>query len=593
MQVFDDRFHQPFLLQKELWYSLIPNMSYRDLINVFAVAKFTSDFSLAIQNFQIAKRIWCRNVCLVVLVNTLHQAQIKKANLVFFSIINLRNNNESNEDNFIKELLESIQSPLHSSDYTEKVAQIAIKAGYDDVFMACFGVENRLTIPGLANLICYASTCKEGLKFIEALLIVINQLEENDFEFIVSNWICLPGSEEKLALEEACLEHFDIFTVRRILSNACKNLYKKADSKELIVLDKNQKNVSKEIIDINTKLIINGLNFARGYDDEYSDLWTEILTTVVKSNQRKTALQILNETPFPFAKLKSFEVHRILCAAIQTNQTKLFNAFIDKFNDSDFYWLEKMLIPAFENGQVSIVRAIFNKIKGNINSKQFEISSALSTRYQKIRTTSTSDTESELQFNEKLKNCIPLIYRNTYIARKVLFGLSYYFAFPHDLQLSDFDLRRPLKLIQSDPDGKPLLYEDTGNGRVYICPEVRSTASKSLELIIMGPPIVIGLAIWSVVSQVFSLLAAICTLNKPKIQAHVVGIAITPIAFLGMEVALLAHFIFPEKACKLYYACVMSLQDFEGGSFHGVIYQPNFLHMPLPLESKIAKKVSV
>lgn len=521
------------------------------------------------------------------MVDTLHQAQIKKADHVFFSIISLRNNDECNENKFKQELLESIESPLHSSDYTEKVAQIAIKAGYNDVFTACFCVENLLTFRGLANLLCYASSCKEGLEVIDGFLFVIEQQKQADIEFIVSNWIYLPGSEEKSALEEACLEHFDIFTVRPILSNACKNLYKKANSKEFIVLDKNQKNVSKEVIDINTRLIINGLNFARGYDDEYSDICVEILKTVVISKQRKRALQILNETPFP--KLKIWEVHDILCAAVKTNQTKLFNALIDKFKDSDFYWREKILTLALKNGRVSIIRAIFDKIKGKINSANFEISQALSTTYLKISITSNNDIEAEIQFNKRLKNCIPLIYKNTYVTRKVLFGLSFLFAFPHDPQPSDFNLCSPFKLIQSDPNGKPLLVEDMGNGRVYIYPRARSIVFKSFESISMQL-VIMAFAAWAVVSQVFRLLGAICTLNKSKIQARVVGVAITPIAFLGMEVAVLAHFIFPEKASKLYYACAMVLNNFDSffmsDSFHGILLQPSFLLRPLPLESK-------
>lgn len=90
-------FNRPFLLDPVLWYSVIPMISYRNLVHLFATAKFV-DFSEAQQNFDVAQKIWSKEVSLMTLIDTLSHATIKKADEAFCTIVGHRNGPPSNRD---------------------------------------------------------------------------------------------------------------------------------------------------------------------------------------------------------------------------------------------------------------------------------------------------------------------------------------------------------------------------------------------------------------------------------------------------------------------------------------------------------------
>lgn len=126
-------FNQPFLVQPELWHSTVPHISYRELVNLHATAKF-GDFAEAQDSFNYAKRIWCKQVSMVTFVDTVHHADVKKADDVFSSLIDTRyDSGEDNVDRFRDELLNSIESLSDKSDRIEKITTIAVKMGYFDV----------------------------------------------------------------------------------------------------------------------------------------------------------------------------------------------------------------------------------------------------------------------------------------------------------------------------------------------------------------------------------------------------------------------------------------------------------------------------
>lgn len=559
-------FARPFLLQPELWYDIIPDVSYGDLIRLFVAAKFV-DLSNALSNFNVAKRIWCRKVSLVSFIDTLSHACINNADAAFFSIIGTRYDTER-KDKFKDDLLKWVDTTSDKHDDIEKVAMIAIKLGYVDVLEKCLSIDNFLDIVRLTSLLFHASSFKEGPQALRSLLPKIKALPEDQLYYIAGSWINLPITEEKSALEKVLTNVFDEETIFKILHDACQNKCRVEDTPDN----------DADVIDLNTRIIINCLNFAKDFSN-YPFLWTEALGST--SNQEARALRILKEMPIP-VKLTPKHVKDALKNVPEANRLEIFLKFIEYIDPAS---LASAFYIALKNGQKEVVSSIFNRIKNEINISSPAIIDGLSRVYSQCCRSSTTKTEAAIQFNMRMKDCILLILKNAYITQETLSKVSFCFAAPHDLQWSDFNLFSSFKTLKSDPEGNHLLSIDTNN-RIYVCPPKKSFSARVIELLIMEP-VIFTAAIMTVVEQAFKLLNAIYTKNPTKIKASLVGITVTPLAYLGMEIALLTHFIFPEKSSKLYHACAMCINVYVSSflsSFQILPSKPNFLHRPISFD---------
>lgn len=568
----------------DIWHTIIPtisyqSLSYRDLVNLFVLSKFGTDISQTKNNFEVAKRIWCRSVSLITFIDTLLIASIKKANDAFFSIINIRadicdaaqeNKNECNQ--FEKELLTWLNSLLNppTSDDIDKIIKIAIKAGYLEVLEKCLSLQPREPL----DLLKYA-LFEGNSKVIPIIAGKVQILGIIDRSEIISQWkdFLTPDTEKNIGCEFADLE--------KIISTATRNRFRNENLKnDSIVIDDDETTVSSEVIDLNYKIII--ITLILKYDNKYPVVWMKAIEESLTVNQESRAIKIFRDTPR--ATFKKEFLHCI----VNTNSIEFLRELSQWLMEEDCVSLLSTVIDyALIIGRKEIIQNFFDIIKEKINSDlEFTTRTTLYNLRRKLPTFTPNQTEAGCQLKENLKKCIPLIYRNAYITRKVLFRLSSHFPRVQDPQLSDFNLLRPLKPLKSDPDGKPLLCEDTGNHRIYIYPENKSFILKSLEVISVQSVFALR-AIITVAEQTFNLLKAVLTADLPKMKASVIGIGITPIAFFGMGVGLLAHFIFPERGSKLYYACEMSLNAFvpSHSRFSALAYEPNFLYRPVPLES--------
>lgn len=326
-------FNQPFLLKPELWYSLIPRISHRDLVNLFLTAKFV-DFSQAQDNFNITREIWCKHVSLVTLVDTLYHVYVKKIDTVFFTIISIRNeiNIEVSQAEFQK-LIDS-----DKPDYIEKIIRIALKAGSLDMFRSWIA---RLIIANadcLPDLLSYATTCEIGSKAIPLLICKMNELLLPDqFELVVYNWISLPMKNEEFYLEDDDGIQFFRKTILKILLDASWYLFNLVADNNLNISEEG--NFSRDEIDLNLRLIINGLNIIRSLLN-YKLVWWNVIIVQLKSKQSDFALQILRKTPCPLLLLQSSR-NEILCVATENNHIEFIVEFLDKFNISHALSIDK------------------------------------------------------------------------------------------------------------------------------------------------------------------------------------------------------------------------------------------------------------
>lgn len=317
-------FNQPFLLQPELWYSLIPRISYRDMVNLFVTAKFV-DLSQAQVNFSIAREIWCKQVSLVTLVDTLHHAS-KKTDDAFFTIIKIRNEFPSNPDRIDTEVLQIELLELIDSvepDYLEKIIRIALKAGYLDVLESCLDRLIVLEIDHLPDLLSYATICEKGSNAIPLLLRKIkDKLLPGQFELVVKNWFSLPMNNEEFHLEEKEITFFGK-AAHAILQAANWDLYSQGSFNDFVT---EEKKISHEELDRKLRIIISGLNTIRDFSN-YNDIWWNILWHQLKLKQNDCALQILQKTPCPVL-LELKLLNQLLRIAMDNEHTEFIRKFI-------------------------------------------------------------------------------------------------------------------------------------------------------------------------------------------------------------------------------------------------------------------------
>lgn len=145
-------FNQPFLVLPELWHDTIPHMSYRDLVNVYLIAKF-KDIETNLDNFSVAKRIWCKQVSVITFIDTIYHAYTKKADDAFMSLVSTRHDSvedgEKVDDKLKEELLNLFEhldldqleyfdpdNPEHLEKFVilEKIVIVAAKMKYVEVF---------------------------------------------------------------------------------------------------------------------------------------------------------------------------------------------------------------------------------------------------------------------------------------------------------------------------------------------------------------------------------------------------------------------------------------------------------------------------
>lgn len=145
-------FNQPFLVQPELWHDTIPYMSYRELVNVYLIAKF-KDLGTNQDNFSVAKRIWCKQVSVITFIDTIYHAYTKKADDAFMSLVSTRHDSvedgEKVDDKLKEELLNLFEhldldqleyldpdNPEHLEKFIilEKIVIVAAKMKYVEVF---------------------------------------------------------------------------------------------------------------------------------------------------------------------------------------------------------------------------------------------------------------------------------------------------------------------------------------------------------------------------------------------------------------------------------------------------------------------------
>lgn len=590
-------FNQPFLLQRELWYSTIPHMSFRDLVNLYATAKF-ADFSTAQENFSIAKRIWCKQVSLITLIDTLYHACVKKADEAFFSIIKTRDDSEKENSHgetrikkfeielhdFLKSLLEnpdycSLDEPnyclLDKPDQLVKIAIIALKAGYVDIFKKCmlfheFSNENLLRnllfIPQQdIPFLLHDLRKKLSLEQFGLLLLIVHELHEkipyNQSELLLWGWVNLSKTNEIFLKEKKIIEFF-YKTIRTIL---------------YVALCRIVSPINKEG-DINSKILINGLNTYKDFSN-YGIVWSRYLETLLKFDKEPYARQILKETPFPDPLIESI-FQKILPLAVKKNKTQFFKELLDRLENISLSDVNKAFARALKKGRFEIVQAIFERIKERINSEHKLIYKTIEEMQSKMH--SEASVEAKVKLLEELVN---VICKNTYAAQEIFLQLNKFYIFPQDLHLSDFNLLSSFETKRVDLNGNPVLSRDTSNNRTYICPKKKSLYSRMVEIIKMQPTLVIS-TILSIASEAFDLLIGIFTMDIPEIKSSVIGIVVVPIAYFGMEVAFLTHFVLPERSSKLYYTCLLSLYNYAPSFWihTETLIEPSFLHKQLLFE---------
>lgn len=320
-------FNRPFLLLPEHWYSVIPKISYRELVYLFATAKFV-DFSEAQQNFDVAQKIWSKEVSLMTLIDTLSHATIKRADTAFFTIVGHRNHPPSNDKEdkkvFQAELLELINSfynnyhfPDYFDDLMEKIGQIALKAGYLDVFESCLPILINLKRPpksftsrltsALPEFLSDATSSEIGSKVISLILKEGRRLYQ--IELIVARWLDLSTNNERFLLEETKFsEKVITTTLHRI------NL---KFSEDTLFHKKLQRQINK---------MIYGLNIIREFS-KYGDMWGAIILEQLKSNQQRIFLPILSRAPFPKS-IPSNIQRELFDIAVKNKQTEFCTQFI-------------------------------------------------------------------------------------------------------------------------------------------------------------------------------------------------------------------------------------------------------------------------
>lgn len=585
-------FNQPYLIIPDLWGEILSKISYKDLTKLFQTSKFDGSIERTRENFQEARQVWCKKATLVTFIDTLYHAYIKKADDAFSSILRARHEINDyqlgrvihNEEDLKNELFEWIDDPARTPNDIQKVAKIAIKAGYVDLFEHCYLTvykersypqEIRSKDPA-RDLLFYAYS--EGNEEIRNFASSeINRLPSSEKDLIICSYLIL-GIPLNALIENEKNPQFIYVSLINIAEKAMENGYKRDLENGLITF-----NYALDIrYEVNTPLFMDALKYFQERKD-YSSVWMSIIEKALEVEEGKRASKILQEAPLPI--LNPSDLLKFLLKMKGMGKINFITQFIDKVRNDSPATLVQTFFHALKKDEHEMAHTIFKQIKNDFNPL-----STLSKIQHYFFSSSLIQTESEQELDQKIKEYLSYCFGrkliiNVLFKKEFLWDLVPRLALPQDLRISDFNLFSSFKQERNDWYGKPVLCSDTKSKRTYIVPEDKSLLSRIGEIIKMEP-LLIATTVALVVKHAFNLIKAIFTWDTQNIKNSAFGFGVTPLAFLGMEIGLMTHFILPEQASKLYYASAMSLNAFvfsPNAPVQPFPFEPSFLHKPVQL----------
>jgi len=435
MQELASAWSRPFLIQPELWYNIIPQLSYRDFVNTFSITKGTDNPTEVKDNFVTAQRIWSQYTSLDNIVDTLYHAALKKADQAFASIIQHRNKTASEskfdacEDPLHSELREQLmQDPHPANSNIQKIALICAKAKYHDLLNICI---ESLSINDLFHL----------------LFEILEEQDSATIEIIKNK----------------------IYTIYALDENRKKviKLVSNADPQHLLFLLKDRDFfplpyvdaiIGKSLVEKNIDLFIGAMEYVRksipiGYDNR----WKRSMEALLAKEENDFILEILRKTPWPS---NNILISFLLICPEEIILDVFSSESIEKFNVQELQ--AGLVLLAMLHRKRETVEIAIDKIGEGINGPK-----GLAYCFSKLNNIFGS----KLQFEcpDNLAANYPLILKSQHVTKKTLTQIAFYLPLPQDFKWGDTDLFSKFKVL-SNPNGQPLMLLDESTQRVYAYP---------------------------------------------------------------------------------------------------------------------------